>query len=86
MLGDAPTASSYDVRPIGGIVKGPVHKAGAVEAIGPVCAGSRASRRPDLRALSPSGIGAEDKGLAAPKVCDLTAKRQGVLYDESALR
>ena len=80
MLCDAPSSAAYDVCALGGVVEDPVHEAGAVETVGPVCAGGGAACRPDLGALPPSGICAEDKRFAAPEVCDLysaSGRRQG---------
>ena len=85
VLGDYAAAVSDDVLAAALIVKCPVHKAGTVHAIGPVCAGGGAARRPYLGGRAPAGVPAEDKGLASPKIMHLSHQGQGVLDHRPAL-
>ena len=68
MLGYRASTVAYDITAVCGVIKSPVYKAGAVEAIGPVCACSFAASSPYLFYLSPAAIPADHKGFAAPKV------------------
>ena len=63
---------TYDIFAVGHVVKHPVHKAGAVEAIGQIGSGGVAASRPNFLNCPPSGVPAYDVGFAAPEVCDLS--------------
>ena len=86
VLHGGPAAMSDDIASACGIVKGPIDKARAVQPVGPVGAGGEVARRRDLPQLSPAGVPAENKALAAPKVGDLAVERQRVLHHGATLR
>lgn len=78
MLAGCATTVFYDVLAVCGVVKDPIHEAGAVEAEGAVGAGGLAAFGPYLLKLAPSGIPAKHTGFPAPKVVDLADKRKGI--------
>ena len=63
MLGHCSTAVADDVLTACGIVKHPVHKAGTIQAVGPVGAGGAAACRCDLCEPSPAAIPAQYKAF-----------------------
>ena len=79
-------AVTEDVCAAAGVVKCPVGKPGAVEAVGPVGAGGGAAVRPYLLYGSPAAVPAEDKRLRAPKVAHLSDKLTSRFHDGAALR
>ena len=56
-------AVADDVAAACGIVKNPIDKSTAIQAVGPIGAGGGAACRRDLPQLAPAGIPAEDKTL-----------------------
>lgn len=60
-----------------GVVEHPIHKAGAVQAVGPVGAGGGAALGCDLGDGAPAWIPAQAQALAAPEVVDLTVEHEG---------
>lgn len=63
VLRHSATTVANDVLAACGIVEYPVHKAGTIQAVGPVGACGAAACRSDLRELPPAAVPAQDKAL-----------------------
>lgn len=81
----APAVTNY-ILAAGGVVKGPIHHAGTVQAVGPVGACGGTARRCHLSERPPAGVPADHQGLPAPGVVDLAHQSAGGLYHGPALR
>ena len=81
----APAVTNY-ILAAGGVVKGPIHHAGTVQAVGPVGACGGTARRCHLSERPPAGVPTENKGFSAPIVGYFSHQLAGALHHGPALR
>ena len=74
-----------DVAAAGLIVEHPINESRTVQPVGAIGSRGGAARRCDLPQLAPSGVPANHKALAAPKIIHLTDKRTGGAYHRLTL-
>lgn len=80
VLGGGPATPAQNILAAGDVVENPVHKAGAIQPVGPVGAGGGVASRPHLGKLAPTGVPADHQRLSAPKITDPSNQGKGRLH------
>ena len=80
VLGAGASAPAQDILAAGEVVEDPIHKPGAVQAVGPVGPGCGASVRPHLGKLPPTAVPADHQGFSAPKIIHFSHQRECGLH------